>query len=203
MRLAGGRPGGTGKWGHLAGARAGVHRQHSRMSSDSNAAEARPIPIGSVTARSAVGVRPGFRQILLATDMGPSSAAATEEAMRLAGALGARLLAISVIDPRTLQLPGGRFRSRVDQERGRLEHAASELVRRGRRDQVATSFMIWEGDPAESIVEAAQSEGADIIVIGSHGRAALGRALIGSVSDQVVRHAPCPVMVVRSAVGKP
>lgn len=139
---------------------------------------------------------------MLATDMGPASAAATDEAFRLAGALGARLLAVSVIDPRTLQLPGGRFRSRVDQERGRLEEAAAELVLRGRRDQVVTSFLIWEGDPAESIVEAAKSEGADIIVVGSHGRAALGRALIGSVSDQVVRHAPCPVMVVRPAVAR-
>jgi nucleotide-binding universal stress UspA family protein len=147
-------------------------------------------------------MRPAFRQVMLATDMGPASAAATDEAFRLAGALGARLLAVSVIDPRTLQLPGGRFRSRIDQERGRLEEAAAELVLRGRRDQVVTSFLIWEGDPAESIVEAAKSEGADIIVVGSHGRAALGRALIGSVSDQVVRHAPCPVMVVRSAVGK-
>ncbi len=146
---------------------------------------------------------PAFRQIMLATDMGPASAGATDEALRLAGALGARLLAVAVIDPRTLQLPGGRFRSRVDQERARLEEAAAELVMRGRRAQVATSFLIWEGDPAESIVEAAKSEGADVIVVGSHGRAALGRALIGSVSDQVVRHAPCPVMVVRPSVGKP
>jgi nucleotide-binding universal stress UspA family protein len=147
-------------------------------------------------------VRPAIRQIMLATDMGTASVAATDEAFRLAGALGARLLAASVIDPRTLQLPGGRFRSRVDQERGRLEAAAAELVLRGRRDQVVTRFLIWEGDPAESIVEAAESEGADIIVVGSHGRAALGRALIGSVSDQVVRRATCPVMVVRPAVGR-
>ena len=104
-----------------------------------------------------------------------------------------------MIDPRALQLPGGRYRSRVDQERARLETAASELVLRGRRDRIPTSFLIWEGDPAESIVEAARSEGADVIVVGSHGRGAIGRALIGSVSDQVVRHAPCPVLVVRSS----
>jgi nucleotide-binding universal stress UspA family protein len=152
--------------------------------------------------RSATASRPAFRQIILATDLGPASAAAADEAFRLAAALGARLLAVSVIDPRTLQLPGGRFRARVDQERGRLEEAAAELVIRGRRAQVATSFLIWEGDPAESIVDAAKSEGADIIIVGSHGRAPLGRALIGSVSDQVVRHAPCPVMVVRSSVGR-
>ena len=172
------------------------------MSTDLTGPEVRPTAVASTTIRSSVAVRPAIRQIILATDMGPASVAATDEAFRLAGALGARLLAVSVIDPRTLQLPGGRFRSRVDQERARLEEAAAELVLRGRHDQVSTSFLIWEGDPAESIVEAAKSEGADIIVVGSHGRAALGRALIGSVSDQVVRHAPCPVMVVRSSVGK-
>jgi nucleotide-binding universal stress UspA family protein len=141
---------------------------------------------------------PAIRQIVLATDLGAASGAATDEAFRLAAALQARLLAVTVIDLRSLQLPGGRFRSRVDQERARLETAASELVLRGRRDRVPTSFLIWEGDPAESIVEAARSEGADVIVVGSHGRGAIGRALIGSVSDQVVRHAPCPVLVVRS-----
>jgi nucleotide-binding universal stress UspA family protein len=145
---------------------------------------------------------PAIRQIVLATDLSSSSKAATDQAFRLAGALGARLLAVSVIDPRTLTLPGGRFRSRMDQERARLEVTASELVVRGRRDQVPTSFLIWEGDPAESIVDAANSEGADLIVVGSHGRSTFGRALIGSVSDQVVRHAPCPVLVVRSTVGR-
>ena len=148
------------------------------------------------------GPSPAIRQIMLATDLGPASAAATDAALRLAGALQASLLAVSVIDPRTLQLPGGRFRSRIDQERGRLEAAAAELVLRGRRDHVPTSFLIWEGDPAESIIDAAQSEGADMIVVGSHGRGAIGRALIGSVSDQVVRHAPCPILVVRSTVGR-
>lgn len=155
------------------------------------------------TVRPSAGVRPEIRQIMLATDLGPASAAATDEAFRLAAALHAKLLVVSVIDPRTLQLPGGRFRSRIDQERGRLEAAAAELVLRGRRDQVPTSFLIWEGDPAESIIDAAQSEGADMIVVGSHGRGALGRALIGSVSDQVVRRAPCPILVVRTTVGRP
>jgi nucleotide-binding universal stress UspA family protein len=152
-------------------------------------------------ASPSTGFRPAIRQIVLATDLGPASASATDEAFRLAAALNARLLAVSVIDPRSLQLPGGRFRSRIDQERARLEASAAELVLRGRRDHIPTSFLIWEGDPAESIVDAARSERADVIVVGSHGRGALGRALIGSVSDQVVRHAPCPVLVVRPMNG--
>jgi nucleotide-binding universal stress UspA family protein len=161
-----------------------------------------PDVAAPATGGSSAAIRPVINQIILATDLGPASAAATDQAFRLAAALGARLLAVSVIDPRTLQLPSGRFRSRIDQERGRLEAAAAELVLRGRQHHVPTSFLIWEGDPAESIIEAARSERADMIVVGSHGRAPLGRALIGSVSDQVVRHAPCPVMVVRSAVGR-
>jgi nucleotide-binding universal stress UspA family protein len=146
------------------------------------------------------GGHPEIGQIVLATDLSSASEAATDEAFRFAAGLHARLLAVCVIDLRTLQLPGGKFRWRIDQERGRLETAAAELVVRGRRGHVPTSFLIWEGDPAESIIDAAESEGADVIVVGSHGRGALGRALIGSVSDQIVRRAPCPVLVVRSTV---
>ena len=64
---------------------------------------------------------------------------------------------------------------------------------------VEVDFLVWEGDPGESILEAAQAERADMIVVGSHGRGAVGRFLIGSVSDHVVRNASCPVLVVRTS----
>jgi nucleotide-binding universal stress UspA family protein len=82
--------------------------------------------------------------------------------------------------------------------RGEREHVAQSLVARGRSIGVAVDFLVWEGDPGESIIEAAAAEAADLIVVGSHGRGTVGRFLIGSVSDHVVRHAPCPVLVVRS-----
>ena len=63
-----------------------------------------------------------------------------------------------------------------------------------RRNKAA---LIWEGEPGEAIVAAADSENADLIVVGSHGRSGVSRFLIGSVSDFVVRHAHCPVMGVR------
>lgn len=53
------------------------------------------------------------------------------------------------------------------------------------------------GRPAELIVEAARDWGADLIVVGSHGRGFWGRLTLGSVSDAVVHHAPCSVLVVR------
>ncbi len=140
---------------------------------------------------------PLLGKLLLATDLSPASAAATEQAFELAARLRASLLVVSVIDPRQLRLPGGRFGQRVDQVRSQRETIAQGLVERGRRSGIAVSFLIWEGDPGESIVEAARAEHADLIVVGSHGRGAVGRFLIGSVSDHVVRNAPCPVLVAR------
>ncbi|HEV8489073.1 MAG TPA: universal stress protein [Candidatus Limnocylindrales bacterium] len=140
-----------------------------------------------------------IRRILLATDLSHVSDVATDLAFDLAHRVGASLLVVSVIDPRELRLPGGRFLARVDQVRERREATARELVQRGRRGGVAVTFMVWVGDPAESIVAAAASEGADLVLVGSHGRGALGRIFLGSVSDQVVRNAPCPVLVARTA----
>lgn len=55
------------------------------------------------------------------------------------------------------------------------------------------------GETREAIVQEAENWGADLIIVGSHGRGFWGRMLIGSVSDAVVRHAPCSVLVVRKA----
>lgn len=140
-----------------------------------------------------------FAAVLLATDLSTTSTPAETEALRLAAGLGARLIAVSVIDPGTLRLPGGRFRARVDQVRDERETAAQALVARAQELGVPTAFLVWEGDPGEAIVDAAGAEHADLIVLGTHGRHGVNRSLYGSVSDHVVRHAPCPVVVVRGA----
>lgn len=137
-------------------------------------------------------------KLLLATDLSPASAPATNEAFELAARLDVPLLIVSVIDPGQLRLPGGRFGVRVDQVRAQREELAQDLVEQGRRAGIGVSFLVWEGDPGESIIEAARAEHADLIVVGSHGRSAVGRFLIGSVSDHVVRNASCPVLVVRA-----
>lgn len=142
--------------------------------------------------------RSSIGKILLATDLSQVSGVATDLAFDLASRVGATLLAVSVIDPRDLLLPGGRFLARIDQVRERRETAAQELVQRGRRLDVPVTFLVWDGDPAESIVAAAQAERADLVVVGSHGRGTIGRLLLGSVSEYVVRNAPCPVLVART-----
>jgi len=150
-----------------------------------------------------VDPRPTLDKVLLATDLTGASAAATDEAFALAQRLGAALLVVSVIDPGSLRLPGGRWTERVDQVRARREAAAEHLIDRGRGLGVPVQCLVWVGDPGESIVEAADAEGADMILVGSHGRGAVGRVLLGSVSDFVVRHANCPVLVVRQRRERP
>jgi nucleotide-binding universal stress UspA family protein len=144
------------------------------------------------------GIQSGgaIRRVLLATDLEAASDAATGLALDLAHDLGADLLILSVIDP--LARRSGAPARRVDQVRGLRESAAQAIAERGRSRGVVVEFLVWEGDPGEAIVEAAGSEQVDLVVVGSHGRGSMGRLLIGSVSDHVVRHAPCPVLVARS-----
>lgn len=144
----------------------------------------------------------GTQRLLLATDLSPTSGPATNEAFEVAGRLGAELLIVSVIDTAALRMPGGRFLARVDQVRDRRQAAAQELVQRGRREGVPVTFLVWEGEPGESILEAANAERADMIILGSHGRGPLGRLLLGSVSQHVIRLAAVPVVVVRHDVDK-
>ena len=65
------------------------------------------------------------------------------------------------------------------------------------QDGVAADSLALEGKPAETIIQAARDNDCDLIVLGSHGRTGLDRLLMGSVSQQVVTHAKCPVLVVK------
>lgn len=58
-------------------------------------------------------------------------------------------------------------------------------------------LLLFGGDPGAEILRAAQRIGADLIVLGTHGRTGLGRLLMGSVAEQVVRRAQCPVVTVK------
>ena len=137
-----------------------------------------------------------IRRILLATDLAPASIGAADEALDLAGSLRADLLILSVIDG-VRQHAMEPLPERMDQRRAGREMAAQSLVTRGHRAGVTVSFMVWEGDPGPAIVEAAIAERTDLVVVGTRGLNRVERAVLGSVSDHVVRHAPCPVLIVR------
>jgi nucleotide-binding universal stress UspA family protein len=136
--------------------------------------------------------------VLLATDLSTASRSATDEALALAERDRARLTVLSVVDPGGLRVPGGRFFRRVDQERAEIEAGVQSIVARARGLGVAAAYLVWVGDPAESILEAADSERADVIVMGSHGRGRVGRLLLGSTSSRVSAASGRPVRVVPS-----
>jgi nucleotide-binding universal stress UspA family protein len=135
------------------------------------------------------------RRVLLAIDLSSASRGAIDEAIRMAADDGAELVVFSVVEQSNLHLPGGRSR-RVDQERDRLEAGVRDVVGRAHAAGVSATFLIWEGDPAESILDASASEGADVIVLGSRRRTDLRRLLLGSVSSEVSKRAACEVIVV-------
>jgi nucleotide-binding universal stress UspA family protein len=100
-------------------------------------------------------------------------------------------------DPGMLAMPAGDMTGQLDAERraaeAELDAAVSGVLDPG--SSVDVERKIVEGDPGE--VLAAESEGADLVVVGTHGRTGLKAALLGSVSRDVVAHARCPVVVVK------
>lgn len=79
-----------------------------------------------------------------------------------------------------------------------LENARQRLLEELTTENVTVSTEVLEGSPESTIVETAEKMAADLIIVGSHGYNTWQRLLLGSVSDSVVHHAPCSVLVVRA-----
>lgn len=162
------------------------------------AAPVRPGPRLATVSHGESVDAPAIRRVLLATDLSRASEGATAAAIDMTRDARASLIVVSVVDPRRLRLPGNRFVRRLDQERAEVMAGVQRVVARARAAGVSATFLVWEGDPAETIIAAAASEAADVIVIGSHGRGRLGRILMGSTSLRVSEDAPCRVVVIPS-----
>ena len=132
--------------------------------------------------------------IVVATDLSRVSARAVEVGIDLARRLSARLLLVNVLD--LGRLSGRGRHDRVDQARAEREPVLLDLVRAARTAGVDAEYLLWQGAPVETITEAATSEDAEMIVVGTHRRRGPGRMLLGSVSDELVRTAGVPVLIV-------
>lgn len=141
----------------------------------------------------------GFRKVLIAVDGGPVAAHAADVGVELARSLGAEVALIHAVDANpALGAEAGispsELAAQAEQEGKRL---LAGFRPRLSLEPSALEFVV-AGSPADEIVKAAREWPADLVVIGSHGRGGVQRALLGSVADGVVRHAPCPVLVVRA-----
>ena len=145
-----------------------------------------------------------FKNILLATDGSPASTRAAQVAVELARICDAKLTAVYVIDPYPYLGMGESnplgFEAYMSSA---YDHAAEA------RAKVAT-LCSKDGKPidlhwrpaedmqaSEGILQAAKEEGADLIVVGSHGRTGIKRMLLGSIAAKVVSQSPVPVLVAR------
>lgn len=164
------------------------------------------VLVGSVTAR-VIGYSPidvlvvprdtsvGFKKVLIATDGSKYSEAAEKKAIDFAKSYGGELIAISVVDvpsefyaesPKTVE-------ELVNKAKGYVEDVKRDAESSG----VKAQMIVKEGEAYRIITETAKEAGAGIIVMGSHGRTGLKRLLMGSVTEKVIGHTPCPVLVVK------
>jgi len=144
---------------------------------------------------------PSNRPIVVPTDFSEGANGALGQAIRLAKLLGQRIELLHVY-PIPPYLATGAFPAVappppptpeiLEGVQSQLETLAETIRQAGVECQTATR----EGDAAERIVDHAAKLDADIIVVGTHGRTGWRRALLGSVAELVLRHAPCPVLVV-------
>lgn len=142
-----------------------------------------------------------FKHILATTDLSPESFAAVQFAAHLALAQGAKLTILHV--PQTTTLLFTDFSPPVDLlalDR-EIESAAREKlegwVQRHVKKQPGVRIVVRSGVTHEVVDKVASDLGVSLIVIATHGRKGIGHAILGSVTERVLREAPCPVLVVR------
>jgi nucleotide-binding universal stress UspA family protein len=134
--------------------------------------------------------------ILHPTDFSDRSEFAFRLGCALARDYGARLVLLHVAHPPVVVYAEGVVPPVPDDYMERLEEDLHRLQAPG--PSVHVEHQLLEGDPVAEILAVAEKTSADLIVMGTHGRTGLGRLLMGSVAEQVVRKAPCPVLTVRT-----
>jgi nucleotide-binding universal stress UspA family protein len=142
------------------------------------------------------------KTILIATDGSERNRTAVDEGLKIARVFGSRVWAIYVVDTSVFApvqygtAMAGPGNMEVNRElNDEAQQVASRI--RDRAGEIPVSVVIREGKPAAEIIRFAAEKKADLIVIGSRGKGGLERLLLGSVADEVVRTAPCSVLVVK------
>ena len=146
----------------------------------------------------------GPKKILVGTDFSEISDDALRTAALYARTFGSSVLVAHVFDP-TPNVPPVVW-SRPDLLERSVRVEIESAVRDTLTGKTATLLkgvpevelsVVQHPSPGRALCEVAEDEAADLLIVGSHGRSGLSRAFLGSVAERVVRHARCPVLVVR------
>lgn len=153
------------------------------------------------TAQKIRGKAPRIVKILAPTDFSPGAEPARRWAIGVGNAYGAEVIILHVLDMSVAAFAGmpsewatvAAMSRLIDKARAEAKTQMARLARR--HSSVRT--MIREGSPRPTILQVAAKEGADLIVMGTHGRSGVSRVLFGSVAEHVVRHSRIPVLTIR------
>jgi universal stress protein A len=141
-----------------------------------------------------------IRRILAPTDLSELSMQGLKSALELAQTFDAKLLLLHVVEPPPFPLEG-LGPSQLGVTLGDLERQASNeiasVLPEAQRTKVDVARRVVAGTPYRKIVEVAEGEKIDLIVMTTHGRTGIGHLVMGSVAERVVRTAPCPVLTIR------
>lgn len=145
-----------------------------------------------------------YRKILVGTDGSPTSLLSVKEAAQLAKASNAELVilcAYQPLDVATIE----KWKAEAPAElswrftgSAVAEEAATKGVTAAAEEGVKARTRVEEGEAADTLINAAETEGADLIVVGNRGMSGATRFLLGSVPNKVSHHAPCDLMIVKT-----
>jgi nucleotide-binding universal stress UspA family protein len=145
-----------------------------------------------------------FKSIVVGTDGSDTANQAVRQAVDLARAVGAKLELVSAYEPVPEQRLRGERREAPEDLQWAINpredvdatlEAASTIARDA---GVAADIYPRQGDPADAILDVAEEQEADLIVVGNKGMTGAKRFLLGSVPNKVSHHAPCSVLIIRT-----
>jgi universal stress protein A len=142
--------------------------------------------------------------VLVPVDFSKESLLAAKFGASMAEEYKTRLYVLHVMEPIHPSLRGyiadfEAFQQKmIAQAREDLENVIPKSV----KDRIPVECILEMGNPTYVIVEKAKELGVDVVVIATHGRTGLAHVMLGSVAEKVIRHAPCPVFVIRNPKDK-
>jgi nucleotide-binding universal stress UspA family protein len=138
------------------------------------------------------------KTIVVATDFSEQARRAIDYAVELARKVEARVFVVNAYSAPTLGLPelAPGYSGMAEEAADDAQRQLDALINGLQESHVPMQAVLRCGDAVDSVVSVAKAVNADLIVIGTHGRKGISRAVLGSVAESVVRNAPCAVLTV-------